>query len=73
MMALMILPWILAKKEDAMSSEEFSGDFGNEEYMDEFHAKNIERTKVMMDNEPQIGARISSAFLEMVDYGYFTL
>ncbi|XP_059086963.1 uncharacterized protein LOC131883497 [Tigriopus californicus] len=73
MMALMILPWILAKKEDAMSSDEFSGDFSNEEYMDEFHRKNTERTKVMMTNEPQIGERISSAFLEMVDFGYFTL
>lgn len=72
-MSLFALPLILAKKDDVVGSDELFGDFTDPEVFEKFEAMSIDRTKTSMLNEPQIGHRISSAFMEMVDNGYFTL
>lgn len=73
MMSMCALPMILAKKEDATGSEEMTGDFSDPEVIKNISKMAIDRSKVSMTNEPQIGQRISGAFLEMVENGYFSL
>ncbi|TRY72195.1 hypothetical protein TCAL_11970 [Tigriopus californicus] len=73
MMAMLMLPMILANKADVLGSEEFTGDFSDPKVIEEMNKLSIERAKITMAKDPLIGHRISCSFLEMVDYGYFTL
>lgn len=72
-MSLLVLPLILAKKEDTIGVDEMPGDFSDPEAMEKYAKFQNDKTKVSMANEPQIGHRISHSFLEMVDNGYFTM
>lgn len=73
MMALLVLPLILAKKEDVMDLDDLSGDLNDPDVIEKINQITIARTNTSMSNEPQIGDRISSAFREMVDNGYFIM
>ena len=68
-MALWVLPTVLAKKEDAIGQEDYEGDFTDPKVMEAMMEKFREIAKSMFHNQPQTKKVLQGLFLEMVDYG----
>eukprot|EP00095_Tigriopus_kingsejongensis_P003079 maker-scaffold664_size116482-snap-gene-0.21 protein:Tk03079 transcript:maker-scaffold664_size116482-snap-gene-0.21-mRNA-1 annotation:"AGAP013467-PA" len=72
-MSLAFLPWMLSPKEDAIGSEDFSGDFTDETVLKEMQEMTKRHMNKMAEKHPAIFDRIRGAFMDMVELGHFKL
>ena len=70
-MAMMIVPSVLVKKEDAFGQEVMSGDLSDPKVVEEMMRKAQESQKVGFKKEPQVKVVIAGNFLEMIERGIF--
>ncbi len=69
--AFFALPFMLAKKEDAIGQEAFAADMSDPEKVKEQAEKLQKRFEQAVANEPQIKIMLGGAFLDMVKRGIF--
>ncbi len=65
------LPLVLAKKEDAIGQETFSGDITNPEQAQDITDRAVTKMLRAVQNEPQLKIMLHSAFMEMIKRGVF--
>lgn len=67
----MILPMALAKKEEAFSFDDMTGDLSDEKILAETMEKANATMKRTLSKEPMVAHRISKAFDEAIEAGHF--
>eukprot|EP00095_Tigriopus_kingsejongensis_P002246 maker-scaffold133_size323035-snap-gene-2.28 protein:Tk02246 transcript:maker-scaffold133_size323035-snap-gene-2.28-mRNA-1 annotation:"GJ18730" len=73
LMALMILPYVLADTKNAIGADEVKGDFTKEDDMKKIMEEVGSRIKGILESEPHIADRIKGAFLEVAETGVFKI
>ena len=69
----LVLPGILAPKEDAISQEDMVGDWSNEKEFKQIIARCSVKAMRAFKNEPYIKEVLQGAVEEMVERGYFKM
>ena len=69
--AMIALPMVLAKKEDAVGQEVFSGDPSDPDRVEEMSLDARKKMEQAIRNEPQIKVMLGGTFLDMMKRGIF--
>ena len=71
--AMMALPAVLARKEDAITPEDMMGDWNDPKDTARM-VKNVElKIRTAYQNEPNMRSRLLGNFLDLVEKGFFKL
>ena len=72
-MALLLLPSLMAEKDDGLGQEAFETDLTDPKGVEAMMQNVREHNKKMFMSQPRIKAAMNGLFLDMADYGFLKL